>query len=103
MEIIKEVLEKLENGYNLWIPTENSCDDKWVSYSDKHFWLETQNCYSDTCKCVSHDKYTKEEITFEEALEYLKLIVTAEEKKQAKEEQNEKFWKNLKEFYDSCK
>ena len=78
METIKEIISKLENNYKLHIPDpeENKC----IFYKEGKFCIEEQQCFSETCRCVSHDRYVEYTISFEEAFEYLKLIILEKEK-----------------------
>lgn len=54
--IFKQVLENLMEGELIKI-VDDEYDYQAIWYSDGFWWYKYQNCFSDTCNCVSHPKF----------------------------------------------
>lgn len=59
MKKVKEILENLKRGQIVEI-VNDEYDYQAIWYCDGFWWYKYQNCFSDTCNCVSHDKYITE-------------------------------------------
>jgi aspartyl/asparaginyl beta-hydroxylase (cupin superfamily) len=78
--MLKRLLMDLKNGERIDVnPRDDRDDTLW--FQDGTWIHQTQNCISDTCNCISHDRFDTDEISRVYALQLIRDVVEYQEEK----------------------